>query len=118
MKIVIFTAYGFITMLLNPLLWGVTFYALFILITRSDRKWIIGGIASSLLFFLWDEIVCVQIMGAVGMSMGDEDIADFVGTDVWTTSVADAGISVGLAFAGFAVGRMIIRGACNALKPT
>ena len=105
-------------MLLDHLLWGVTFYALFVLLTGSDRKWIIGGIAASLLFFLWDEILSSRLIAAIGMSMEDEDIAEFTGPDIWTTNWADAGISLGLAFAGFAIGRVIIRGACNKLKQT
>lgn len=106
---VIFMLFGIIQMMLDPFLWGIASYAIFILLTKSDRRWQIGAWISAVLFFVWDEVVCSTLMNAVGLSMSDESITDFMGPDMWNIDVFDVLLSIGLAFGGFVLGRLMLK---------
>ena len=114
--LVIFMLFGLIQMILDPFLWGIASYAIFILLTKSDKRWQIGAWISASLFFLWDEVVCSTLMNAVGFSMSDDSITDFMGPDMWNIDLFDIVTSVGLAFGGFALGRLILRRVARALQ--
>ena len=114
--LIIFMLYGFILMMLDPFLWGIASYAIFMLLTKNDRRWQIGAWISAALFFMWDEVVCGALMNAVGVSLSDESITDFMGPDIWSIGVFDVLWSIGLAFGGFVLGRLMLKRVARALQ--
>ncbi len=114
--LIIFIIFGLIQMLLDPFLWGIASYAVFMLLTKNDRRWQIGAWGSAALFFLWDEVVGSTLMSAVGLSMSDENIMEFMGPDVWNIDLFDIVSSIGLAFGGFVLGRLILKKVAKILQ--
>ncbi len=107
--VIVFMLFGFIQLLLDPFLWGITSYAMFVLLTKNDKRWQIGAWGSAALFFVWNELVCCLLMNAIGMSVADEGIADIAGPNMWDIGVFDFLLSIGLAFGGFVLGRLILK---------
>lgn len=108
--------FGLIQMILDAFLWGVASYAIFMLLAKSDRRWQLGAWLSAVIFFLWDEVVCSTIMNAVGLNMSDQSITDFLGPNMWDIDLFDVITSIGLAFAGFAIGRLILKRVAQVLQ--
>ncbi len=116
MMLVIFMFCGLIQMIMDAFLWGIASYAVFMLLAKNDRRWQIGAWTSAAIFFLWDEVVGSILMNAVGLSMSDESITEFMGPDMWSIDLFDIVNSFGLAFGGFVLGRVILKKVAKALQ--
>lgn len=114
--LIIVMIFGLIQMILDAFLWGIASYAVFMLLAKSDRRWQVGAWISAVIFFLWEEVVCSTIMNAVGLNMSDESIMDFVGPNMWDIDLFDVITSIGLAFGGFAIGRVILKRVAQVLQ--
>ena len=102
------TLYLILSVALEALLWGSLSYILVILIARTDSKWWIGGIVSSVLFWLWYEVIR---WGGEGLLMQQEGI--HVSSHFWDNLVPlDFGrflFRIATSIAGFVVARLLFK---------
>jgi len=105
--------FGHVQMALGGLLWGIAAYAVFIILVRNDRYWQIGAWVSATLFFGW-QVISITMAEAADFRFG-EGTSESVEARTWNISVYLAVVSIGLAFVGFVIGRLLVKKAAEGL---
>ena len=115
MTLVMLAIWGLVQWVLDPLLWGIASYTMFMLLVRRDRWWQVGAWVSAGLYFVWDDVLPRTLLGAEGMSGLMEDVSHLVGTDIRDVDASDVVLSVALALGGFAIGRILVKRVASVL---
>lgn len=106
--LVVIGLFGFLTIIIEGLLWGMMGYVIFKTIRISDKFWILGGIVSGLVYFLWDEIIMGQIIGKLGMQINNESVSNVLGDDLFSIEFTDLIFSVVSLIIGFRISKAIV----------
>ena len=104
---VILILYGLIDLLIKQFLWGVTSYVIFRLISKNINKWKFPALISSLLFFVWNDIIVAKIAKLVGFNIKNNEVIHFLGSmwrNVYNIDLFDAIFDIGLTFVFFFIG--------------
>ncbi|TLX72595.1 hypothetical protein E9993_17310 [Labilibacter sediminis] len=115
--IVVLALFGFISMALDGLLWGMMGYVVFKALSVKDRYWVMGALVSGLIYFMWDELIMGQMMGKLGMQIDNEAVMDFVGDDIFAIEASDLAFALVVVFIGFKVSQRIVQGIIRKVLP-
>ena len=105
--------FGFISIILDSVLWGVAGYIFYRLMGGKDDKWIFGALALGVVFFVWDSIIANQIFNKVGFSIQDQEVSNFIGDVLGSLDLFDVLISFAFSIVGFKVGQILVNKVIN-----
>ncbi|HML74898.1 MAG TPA: DUF4190 domain-containing protein [Anaerohalosphaeraceae bacterium] len=101
--------YGILEMLIDAFIWGTTMYLMYLLISGNDKKWVLGGIISSLIYFLHDTVIGSLIIGYAGIEITNQQIIENIGHNFSAIEYSDFIFDFGLSFGGFVLGRILTK---------
>lgn len=107
--------FGFLQMIVDATLWGISAYMIFVLIAKNQKHWQLGAWISAGTYFIWDEIIGSWFLSGAGVRVTNREISQLVGNDFANVDFFDLLLSIALAFGGFVLGRLMFRRATTGL---
>ena len=62
-----------------------------------------------MLVFFWSEVISGLIIKAMGIGFSDQNISEYMADQNWNIDLFDVFFSIGLAYGGFVLGRVILK---------
>ena len=106
--LVLLGLFGFITIAIEALLWGMMGYVLFKSLRINDKYWVFGALVTGLIYFTWDDIILGQIMGKLGMQINNEAVSDLIGDELFSIEFSDLIFSTISILIGFKISQRIV----------
>lgn len=108
-NVIFIACFGLMEIALSGLLWGVTGYVFFRALGGDDRRWLIPALTVGTVYFLWEEMATTQVLGRIGISIADQDVAHWVGDAMASVDLLDVFLDFGTTLVGFHIGIRLLR---------
>ena len=112
MTATLLVAYGLLSTVIEPLVWGIAVYALWFALGHT-RGWVALGVVGATAYFLYEEVVLTFLLSRAGMVFTDPEVVDLIGASPWELDWVGVFTAWVLPFGSVWVGSVLVGRCCT-----